>query len=294
MKRIIVVALVNFSLLWGQALPTDQIIYPNAHVLPAFNVNVQAGFIDIVGLHGWRPAARFGLGGVAEFEWTGVYFYSDLQSNPETIPTAGVKIRIPTFVPKMEAALALYNAQQWRNYRSNQARLAMDAGYTSAGLSSVNFESIYTRLDLLVEWSIMDKFQLRPSLYFLESKARNLNTVWIAPADGSQSSYTDLGIRKSRLMGVGLGFSLQVDQHLTYIGQWLGAPQYQLNVARQTLVLNRKQVFILGIRYRLSNTLVLDTGIYHDAAELNLSDIQVYGRVNVVLDITKIEPSAPK
>ncbi len=280
------------GLVWGQSLPSDQIIHPSADLLPAYHVNAQVGFVDLVGVNGWRPALRFGLGGMAEFEWTRVGYYSDLQQTRQSIPSAGIKLRLPFPVKSIDLALSFYNAQRWEQRRSEQYAIHMDAGYSSVNLSRVDFESTYTRLDLMASWEAMEGFRLYPSLYYLESKSRNLSAAWDISDTlaGHVDSYSDPDVRRNQLVGFGLGLAYAVTPDLTYLAHWVNQPQYHFNVAAKELVLERRNLWVGGIRFRLLKPIVLDVGIYNDTPGGYLSDIQVYSMLNVVVDASKLSP----
>ncbi len=281
------------GLVWGQSIPTDQIIHPSAELLPAYHVNAQVGFIDLVGVNGWRPALRFGLGGMAEFEWTRVGYYSDLQQSRQSIPSAGIKLRLPFPAKAVDLALSVYNAQRWEQRRSEKYVLAMDAHYSSVNLDRVDFESIYTRLDLMASWRVTDRFQLYPSVYYLESKSKNLSAVW----DISDTlvwdldSYFDPEVRRNRLVGFGLGLAYAVTPDLTYLVHWVSQPQYHFDVAAKELVLERRNLWVGGIRFRLLRPIVLDVGIFNDIPGGYLSDIQVYSMLNLMVDASKLVPA---
>ena len=74
---------------------------------PAFKISEYGGLI-------W---AYFGpqddLPDLPEFEWTRVGYYSDLQVTRQSIPTAGIKLRLPFPARDVDLALSFYNAQRW-------------------------------------------------------------------------------------------------------------------------------------------------------------------------------------
>lgn len=301
MKRIIVVALVNFSLLWGQAVPTDQIIYPTAEVLAANHLNAQGGYVNLVGREGWRPALRFGIGGHVEFEWTRLGFYSDLVGTRQTIPTAGVKLRLPTPFKSFHMAASLYNAQQWDYhpssvYADGVRNLSYDENYGSLKdrygviLNQVDFESIYSRFDVLASWEVVEGFRLHSAVYMLEAKSRNLNVVWTEKDSVFQyDSYSDSKQRKNQLVGFGLGLNYAIDSHLTYLVQWVIQPQYHFDFGAKRLTLEPRHVWIVGARYRIFNVLLVDFGVFNDEFEGTLSDVQVYSMLNLLWDVTQIK-----
>ncbi len=284
------------GLVWGQSLPSDQIIHPSADLLPSYHVNAQAGYVDLVGVNGWRPALRFGLGGMAEFEWTRVGYYSDLQQTRQSIPSAGIKLRLPFPAKSIDLALSVYNAQHWEQRRSDRYALFTNAGYSSANLTRVDFESTYTRLDLMASWEVMEGFRLYPSVYYLESKSRNLSAVW----DISDTlvwdvdSYYDPDVRRKQLVGFGLGLAYAVTSDLTYLAHWVSQPQYHFDVAAKELVLERRNLWVGGIRFRLLKSIVLDVGIINDTPGGYLSDIQVYSMLNLVVDASKLPSLQPQ
>ena len=295
--RIIGLSLASFSLLWGQALPTDQIIYPTAEVLPAFHLNAQGGYVNLVGREGWRPALRFGIGGNVEFEWTRLGFYSDLVGSRQTIPTAGVKLRLPTPFKSFHMAATLYNAQQWdyhpssvyaneyylKNYESLNARYGVN-------LNQVDFESIYSRFDVLASWEVVEGFRLHSAVYFLESKSKNLNVVWTEIDSVFQYDYfSDSKLHKNQLVGFGLGLNYAIDSQLTYLAQWVIQPQYHFDFGAKRLTLEPRHVWIVGARYRIFNALLLDLGVFNDEFEGTLSDVQVYSMLNLLWDVTQIK-----
>ncbi len=288
--RLLAVWALLVGLVWGQSIPTDQIIHPSANILPAYHVNAQAGFVDLVGVNGWRPALRFGLGGMAEFEWTRVGYYSDLQATRQSIPSAGIKLRLPFPAKAVDLALSFYNAQRWEQRRSDQYTISRVVGYSSVNLNRVDFESTYTRLDLMASWRVTDRFRLYPSLYYLESKSRNLSAVWDIPDTlaGTNEYYSDPDVRRNQLVGLGLGLSYTVTPDLTYLAHWVSQPQYHFDVAAKELVLERRNLLVGGIRFRLLNPLILDVGIFNDTPGGYLSDIQVYSMVNLVVDARKL------
>lgn len=300
-QRITCICLASFSLLWGQALPTDQIIYPTAEVLAANHLSAQGGYVNLVGREGWRPALRFGIGGSVEFEWTRLGFYSDLVGSEQTIPTAGVKLRLPTPFKSFHMAAALYNAQQWDYHPSSvyadgspniyyEKNYESLAGTYGVNLDQVDFESIYSRFDVLASWEVVEGFRLHSAVYLLEAKSKNLNVVWTETDSVFQyDSYSDSKQHKNQLVGFGLGLNYAIDAHLTYLVQWVIQPQYHFDFGAKRLTLEPRHVWIVGARYRIFNALLFDLGVFNDEFEGTLSDVQVYSMVNLLWDVTQIK-----
>ncbi len=287
-KKSLLMLGVLLAALQGQATPTHQIIHPTADILPALTLNLQGGFADIVGQRGWRPAVRIGLGGAAEFEWSQQYFYSDLEAGKGSVPVAGIKIRLPKAVPWLDWSLAFYNAQKWSPTYSLEYAINESAEYRAANIASVNFESIYSRVDLLLGVQLSEKLRLYPSLYVLDSRARNLR-VSFRFFDEEQSASIEIPeIAQEWMVGGGMGFTFQAASDFAYVGQALAAPQYQLDTATNELRLAYRYLIVVGTRYQIGNVIVLDTGIYHDALEILLSKLQVYARLNLVFDLQRV------
>ncbi|MEE9162367.1 MAG: hypothetical protein V3U35_05285 [Candidatus Neomarinimicrobiota bacterium] len=263
--------------------PADQIIYPTAQVLPASHLQVQAGYVNLVGRDGWTPAFRIGLAGVGEIEWTQLGFYSDLQVARATIPTVGIKLRLPSPLPFLDLAVSLYNAQQWQYRPSDEVGIAFGADYAAVDLRSVDFESIYSRLDFMASLAVGRSLRLYPSVYYLESKSRNLEAVWGQPWDDYRY-YDQPEVRKDPLVGYGLGFTLATDPDLTYLAHWVMQPQYHFDTEAEQLTLQPRHVWVAGLRYRLFNRLHLNVGAFNDEAAGSLSDVQVYAMLNFLLD----------
>ena len=267
--------------------PADQIIYPTARFLPARHLHVQAGFVNLVGLDGWTPAIRIGLAGVGEIEWTRLGFYSDLQLTRATMPTVGIKLRLPSQLPFLDLAVSLYNAQQWQYRPSSYGALAQDAVYAAVDLRTVDFESIYSRLDFMASLAVSHSLRLYPSVYYLESKSRNLLATWQLSDSlllGGYRSFSHPGVRKDPFVGYGLGFTLVVDPDLTYLAHWVVQPQVHFDTEAERLILQPRHVWIAGLRYRLFDRLQLNVGIFNEEAAASLSDLQVYAMLNFLLD----------
>ena len=267
--------------------PPDQIIYPTAQFLPSRHFHVQAGYVNLVGLDGWTPAIRVGLAGVGEIEWTRLGFYSDLQQTRSTIPTVGVKLRLPSKLPFLGLAVALYNAQQWQYRPSGYGALISDAAYAAVDLRRVDFESIYTRVDFMASLAVGRSLRFYPSIYYLESKSRNLWATWQQSdslfSDGYHS-FSYPGERKDPFLGFGLGFTFATDPDLTYMAHWVVQPQYHFDTEAERLTLQPRHVWIAGLRYRLIDRLQLNVGIFNEESAASLSDLQVYAMLNFLLD----------
>jgi len=311
-SRVTLIFLIIVTLLNGQGIPTDQIVHPSADVLPAYHINVQGGYVNLVGQEGWRRAIRIGIANVAEFEWTRLGFYTDLTGTSQTIPTAGIKLRIPTPFRFLGMAIALYNAQQWEYHPSSKweygvANAAYDANYgwmdeMGQVLQRVNFESIYSRLDILANIKVTRNFHLHPAVFYLESKSRNLDVVWVEEDsltidDYFDSRYSDTSVKKNQLPGFGLGLTYTLDDHLTYMAQWVIHPQYHFDFDTKRLTLDQRHVWVAGVRYKILAPVMFDVGIFNDEMEGTLADVQVYAMLNVVVDIAHLKDwlfSVPK
>lgn len=303
--RVPVISLISLILtasLTGQSIPTDQVVYPSAEILPALNINLQGGYVNLVGRDGWRQAVRLGIADIAEFEWTRLGFYTDLTGKRQTIPTAGIKVRLPGTLRYVGVSLALYNAQQWDYHPAaryedgrynasfdNYSRLA-DAGHH---LQQIDFESIYSRLDVLTTIHLSEKLHLHPSAYYLESKSRNLDVIWVEEdsldnPDYFRSTFTNEGQQKNWLTGYALGLTYELNDQLTYLAQWVVQPQYHFNYDAKSLELQHRNVWVAGVRYLLLSPIVLDVGLFNDEFEGSLSDVQIYAMLNAVIDVRAI------
>ena len=90
------------------------------------------------------------------------------------------------------------------------------------------------------------------------------------------------------MVGLGLGLAYTMTPDLTYLAHWVSQPQYHFDVAAKELVLERRNLLVGGIRFRLLNPLILDVGIFNDTPGGYLSDIQVYSMLNLVVDARKL------
>ena len=301
-KTLALLLLLTGPMLWATdgpgptpAISADQLIYPTARVLPAFHLNAQGGYVNLVKMTGWWPSLRLGLADVVEVELTQLGFYSDLQDTRQTIPTVGLKFGLPSPLRFLDLAVALYNAQQWEYRRSDDYNIISmynsarpdDAAW--ANLRQVDFESIYSRLDFLASLSVGKTLQLHTSAYYLESKSRNLSAVWEEP--DSLSTFVEAGTVKNSMSGFALGLSYARNPDLTYLAQWVIQPQYHFDVDAKELILESRYVWIAGIRYRLIGSIYFDLGAFSEEANGSLSDVQVYSMLSVRVDGPKIVQS---
>ena len=129
-----------------------------------------------------------------------------------------------------------------------------------------------------------DRLILYPSVYYLESKTRDLNVSYFDEAINDYVTISNSGIVRQTIPGAAMGMTYRRDKHFAYIAQYLAAPQYQLDTGAKVLKLTYRHLFAAGTRYNLGSNLVVDTGIYHDSVDLNLSDLQVYFKVNLIVN----------
>lgn len=229
---------------------------------------------------------------MVEVEWTQLGFYSDLQETRQTIPTVGIKFGLPSPFRFLDLAVALYNAQQWEDRQSDDYNIRniynsfRPAEAAWANLRRVDFESIYSRLDLLASLSVGKSLRLHSAAYYLESKSRNLSAVWEEP--DSISIYEEAGVVKNSMSGFALGFSYASDPDLTYIAQWVIQPQYHFDVDAKELVLEPRYVWIAGVRYRLLGDIYFDIGVFNEEEWGSLSDVQVFSMLSIMFNGPKI------
>ena len=256
---------------------------PTAQVLPelqfgvtlgnAFGLEVGESFLGTMGL---------GIGDIAEIELSTAGLITGLAAGTTGMKTAGLKMK---FFESEELGLivgaSLRNSNDWERENRTERVLAVAAPDDYAmGLRGLNYESRITTLSLSVSKQVREQTTLHAGLGYSDIRYRNVYSYFV----NSPSIYAPSEERRGQWQAFG-GAVIVMSERTKIMGEVQSLPFFKYSVNRGEIRLSHMYVAAAGLRFSISQSWSLDSGVRYQSNFIGLADTQIRITINGVFSL---------
>ncbi len=256
---------------------------PTALVLPelqfgitlgnSFGLEVGESFLGTIGL---------GIGDIAEIELSTSGLITGLAAGTTSMRTAGLKMK---FLESEELGLAVGASLRSSNDRERENRteriLAAAAPDDYAmGLRGLNYESRITTLSLSVSKEVREETTLHAGLGYSDIRYRDVNSFFI----DRPSIFSPSEERRGQWQAFG-GAVIVMGERTKIMGEVQSFPFFKYSVNRGEIRLSHMYVAAAGVRFSISQSWSLDSGVRYQSNFIGLADTQIRITLNGVFSL---------
>ena len=289
--------LANFSvktLLAGASQPPKLFFAPTSGLLRSFEVCLSGGSSYSAGENGgFLARAAFGLGGIAEVEFSTSEVINELTGEMTRFPTRSLKIGlIPEkfqshwYVPQLAAQL---RTSSWGKV-VQQGDYLLEANtreVASKALTDIHLESRITTL-YLVAGKDGELGGIHLGFSITDVRTRE---GWLRLFDSATLMHDQFLIPEisRNIVGPFGGIILNMNQRTQILMEVEPIPEYTYDVERRIIYVKRAWMGITGIRFFIGPWFTWDTGIQYQSNFNGIADAQINTTVNIILPLRRPE-----
>ncbi len=251
--------------------------FPPSH--SAFTLTFGNNFGIQVG-ESFLGTAAVGIEGVGEIELSTAGLVTSVVTSVPGLRTAGMRVHVYAGDEILPAiGISLRSSNDWeREERNSDALAATDQASYDVGLRSLNLESRITTLALFLSKHLRATTSLHAGIGLSDVRHRNVYAGFVSP---SFAVSDDSERRSSQWQACG-GASIVLSERTTVMGEVQTLPLFSYDVNRNNIRLSRMYVGAIGVRFSLSPSWSLDSGIRYQSTFIGLADTQFRVSVNGV------------
>lgn len=249
---------------------------PTAEVLKSLDLNfILGGSFGFEENTSFLGNVAFGLGNFADIEINTSSLLGTLALSSSNISTIALKGRIINGNAKLPSvAIGLRASNDWDKNKLNESGVrTASPDLFREGLRGLDYEARMTTAFTVASKEVNDNLCLHGGLGITDLRYRNAQTViWIEPG---YRTYQQVGVKRKNLVSVFGGIVYTINDRTQFMIEVQNMPYFDVNLKDGSLVPRQRGLAVGEVRFAISKTLLLDTGIRYQSNFKGLADAQI-------------------
>ncbi len=280
------------TLLAGASAPPRLFVLPTGTLLRSFEISLAAGSsYGVAGGGGTVARASFGLGGVAEVEFSTTEVANQLSGQTTRLPTRAFKMGLTPewlrgrwYVPDVAVQLCTSN---WGEMVRRGGYMPAEVKATDAlgnRLTAAALESRVSTLSLVLSKG-GKVASMHVGLNLADVRTRR-GTQWLHNEATSTTIVVEIPELKKQIYGPMGGFTLSMNPRTQLMLEVSPVPEVRYLVQQRAVLVRRVWRGVGGVRFFLGSWLSWDTGVRYQSNFDGIADARIEMSLNMILPLT--------
>lgn len=247
---------------------------PNSNIMNSLDFSLflggSFGFADNTGVLG---NIGLGLGGYGDLEISSESLLGSMIDSQESFTNISMKVKILSEGEKFPAlAVGIRTNNEWNSSRNDSELIrTQEGGLYAGGLRSANYDSRMTSVYATIGKTFISGLTLNAGINVSDLRYKN---VYIVFNEGNSSFIQEEQERETVINFFG-GFEYPLNERTILMFELQSYPYLKVNTFDGTLSSSRRIVSVAGLRFFISNWLLVDSGIRYQDNYSGLAEAEI-------------------
>ncbi len=257
---------------------------PTARVLNSLDFSLLVGSSFSFGkTNNFLGTVSLGLGGYGDIELSSASLMGSIFNREESFSYIGMKIKLLSETEHLPGiAIGIKTNNEWNNSSSNSTDILSNSDELfNQGMRSINYDSRMTTAYFSVSKKIKDIVSIHAGISYSDMRLKNVNTVYnywnavyIHPEEEAKSIFNLYG-----------GLEFDLNERTKFMFEAQSFPYIKINSKNGQLETEKRILGVVGLRFFISQWLLVDSGILYQDDYKGLADAQLKLSLNGVWNL---------
>ncbi|MCH7721711.1 MAG: hypothetical protein IIA49_10980 [Bacteroidetes bacterium] len=228
------------------------------------------GFADNTGVLG---NIGLGLGGYGDVEISSESLLGSMIDSKESFTNIGMKVKILSEGEKFPAlAIGIKTNNEWNSSRNDSELIRThQGGLYASGLRTANYDSRMTSVYAAIGKTFISGLTLNAGINLSDLRYKNVYVVF----NEGNSSFVQEDQERETVINFFGGFEYPLNERTILMFELQSYPYLKVNTLDGTLSSSRRIVSVAGLRFFISNWLLVDSGIRYQDNYSGLAEAEI-------------------